>query len=241
MAWYRKATQLSIPTGNTSLALDQARARCRLVHLLITDEKKYSEALQQLRLVEPYLDQMKGHVSSETVTQAREARYHLGKSHITHTYMYTYIIFPSGCLLLHHQNQAQEAKRWLIEAAAQGHTGAMYELGKQAMREDNHNEAKHRFSQGHVMGHASSKRELALLLLQDVDSNENDDDDDDERNIDMIKYLLEEAVDMQDTEAMFELGQLYEHGLGKKFPADRLEAYALYKMAGSLHHKLACV
>lgn len=241
MAWYRKATQLSIPTGNTSLALDQARARCRLVHLLITDEKKYSEALQQLRLVEPYLDQMKGHVSSETVTQAREARYHLGKSHITHTYMYTYIIFPSGCLLLHHQNQAQEAKRWLIEAAAQGHTGAMYELGKQAMREDNHNEAKHRFSQGHVMGHASSKRELALLLLQDVDSNENDDYDDDERNIDMIKYLLEEAVDMQDTEAMFELGQLYEHGLGKKFPADRLEAYALYKMAGSLHHKLACV
>lgn len=85
MAWYRKATQLSIPTGNTSLALDQARARCRLVHLLITDEKKYSEALQQLRLVEPYLDQMKGHVSSETVTQAREARYHLGKSHNTHT------------------------------------------------------------------------------------------------------------------------------------------------------------
>lgn len=89
MAWYTKATHLSIPTANTSLALDQARTRCRLVHLLIIHEK-HDEALQQLRLVEPYLDQMKGHVSSETVTQAREARYHLGKPHITHTFMYTY-------------------------------------------------------------------------------------------------------------------------------------------------------
>lgn len=57
----------------------QERTRCRLATVLVAHHR-YDEALEELRKLEPYLDQMRGHqASSETVTQAREARFLLGK------------------------------------------------------------------------------------------------------------------------------------------------------------------
>ena len=73
--WYRKAINAKPPV---TIDWAQDRARSRLAKLLI-DKGEHAEALHHLEQLGPRLDQMKGNQeSSETVMQAREARYYFG-------------------------------------------------------------------------------------------------------------------------------------------------------------------
>ena len=72
---YRKAVNAQSPV---TIDWAQDRARSRLAKLLI-DKSEHTEALHHLEQLGPRLDQMKGNQeSSETVMQAREARYYFG-------------------------------------------------------------------------------------------------------------------------------------------------------------------
>ncbi|KAI9323865.1 hypothetical protein BX666DRAFT_1891131 [Dichotomocladium elegans] len=212
--WYEKAIQVTIKDGEDA-DLNQERVRCRLASLYFK-QGKHEAAFSCLRALEPHLDKMRSHSSSETVTQAREARFLL------------------GYLLLHQSEpDVSEAKRWLAEAADQGHLEADYELGKLALRENDHAEARYWFEKGDYKGNASSKREMALLLLQDGM--------DDSTVAGTIRCLLDEAIDMGDMDACFELGKLYETNPKGLFPSENHRAaFNLYVKAGKQGgHRLA--
>ncbi|KAI7881816.1 HCP-like protein [Lichtheimia hyalospora FSU 10163] len=204
---YSKATLVNQhPQLSTqdSLHYIQERTRCRLAAVLATHHKS-DEALLELQKLEPYLDRMRGHqVPSETVTQAREARFLYG----TH----------------------QKGLRWLQEAADQGHTQAIYELGKHALEENRDTHAKSFFRKGDVLGHAGCKRELALMMMAAHDENDNHDYD--------YRDLLETAADMGDSEAMFQCGLLYQFSNGK----NDLDLATQYYLNAATHgHPFACV
>lgn len=136
-----------------------------------------------------------------------------------------------GYLLLHKKDNEshQEGVKWLKEAADQGHTQAIYELGKDALDQDRDDQAKSFFRKGDVLGHAGCKRELALMMMAHEENDNNDDD---------YRDLLETAADMGDTEAMFQCGLLYHFSNGKN---DLDLATQFYLKAAAHGHPFACV
>lgn len=76
LSCYERATAQS---PKSSVHWAHERARARLAKLYIA-KSHYAKALEQLLQLVPQLEQMKGHQTSDTVMQAREARYMLGRS-----------------------------------------------------------------------------------------------------------------------------------------------------------------
>ncbi|KAI8137438.1 hypothetical protein BJV82DRAFT_661325 [Fennellomyces sp. T-0311] len=223
--WYRRAVDVPI---FSSVHWAQDRARARLAKLLI-DEGAHTEALRHLQHLGPRLDQMKGNQEfSETITQAREARYYLG-----------YLLLHGNGI----RTNVRESKRWLTVAADQGHGAAAYELGLLAVQEGNDFEARLRFSQGDAHGHAGSKRELAMLYCQEHQNDDPDDmaDDGSQWDSSEIKYLLEDAIMAGDAEAWVQLGLLHEMGFGSAFPKDMFVALEYYNEAIALGHLSASI
>ncbi|KAI9493994.1 hypothetical protein BDB00DRAFT_871753 [Zychaea mexicana] len=223
--WYRRAVNIQV---TSSIHWAQDRTRSRLAKLLI-DQGAHAEALQHLQQLQPRLDRMMGNQdSSETVMQAREARYYL------------------GYLLLHGKGikkNEQEAKIWLTVAADQGHGDAAYELGLLAVQEARYEEARRRFDQGVTSGHRGSMRELAMLFCreQQSDSFDYDEDDISQWDTSQIRYLLEDAESGGDVEALVQIGLLHESGFGSAFSKDLGIALEFYTKAFNCGHSAAAV
>lgn len=207
---YQQAIELDVSQVNWS----QERARARLAKLYMTSDPE--RAVNCLLELAPKLDEMKAHQNvSETVTQAREARYLLG-----HMYLHAQGGVAKDYVL---------AKKWLGEAADQAHGAAAFELGILELEQDNEREAKHRFIQGDTIGHAGCKRELAMLLyrehLDDIhwDGSE-------------VKDLLEDAEQLGDIEATIQLGKLHEKGLQDVIRPHRETALMYYVRAANRGH-----
>ncbi|KAG2226660.1 hypothetical protein INT45_001007 [Circinella minor] len=222
--WYRRAVNVQ-----SSVTIDwaQDRARSRLAKLLI-DKDEHTEAFHHLQQLGPRLDQMKGNQeSSETVMQAREARYYFG-------YL---LLYGNGI-----EGDSTEAKKWLTVAADQGHGDAAYELGLLAVQEQKYDEARRRFNQGATSGHPGSMRELAMVNYREQQTETFDDADDaSQYDTSQTKYLLEDAESAGDVEALTQLGLLYETGFGSAFPKDLGIALKYYSKALNLGHQMAAI
>lgn len=142
-----------------------------------------------------------------------------------------------GYLLLHGRGidkNVAEAKRWLEEAAGQGHGAASYELGLLALQNNDDREARYRLTQGDMLGHAGSKRELAMLLYRDQSF-------DQDWTGTETKDLLENASQMGDAQASVQLGLFQETGDLPAIPRNPERAILYYGLAVRQGQPLAAV
>lgn len=135
------------------------------------------------------------------------------------------------------EKDLQKGISWFTVAADEGDNDATYELGKYYSAINEEEEAKHRYEEG--IGHAGCMRALAIILL----SEENDlPDEYDEYDVSAhILELLEKATDMEDTEAMYQLGLAYENGLGSVVQKDIETALIYYIKAATALHELSMI
>ncbi|KAI9015707.1 hypothetical protein CLU79DRAFT_765442 [Phycomyces nitens] len=211
--WYDKA--LEQPT-TVPIHWAQENARFKLSRLLC-QEAQYERSLQEFRVLQGILDPMTRY-SHETMVQARQVRYYL------------------GYLLLHgipSDRNISEAKIWLGRAADEGQGSAIYELGLLAISDNDDATAQELFKRGRSMNHPGCIRELGLLWLRE--------------NRDEINWngrevydLLEEACQLNDQEAYYQLGLIYEFGLGNsKTKINPVRALESYRKAAHQGHEQA--
>ncbi|KAL0095441.1 hypothetical protein F4703DRAFT_1938742 [Phycomyces blakesleeanus] len=213
ISWYDKA--LEQPT-TVPIHWSQENARFKMARLLC-QEKQYERSLQEFRVLQGILDPMTRY-SHETMVQARQVRYYL------------------GYLLLHgipSDRNIDEAKIWLGHAADEGQGSAIYELGLLAISDDEDATAQELFERGRSMNHPGCIRELGLFWLRE-------NRDDISWNGREVYELLEEASHLNDQEANYQLGLLYEYGLGNsKTRINPVRALESYRKAAHQGHEQA--
>lgn len=135
------------------------------------------------------------------------------------------------------ETSISEGVSWLMFAADEGDNDAAYELGGYYVSINEEEEAKHRYEEG--VGHAGCMRALALLFL----SEENDLRDEQDRYDEDVTILdlLENAAELGDAIALYQLGLIYENGFGKTVLKDIERALSFYIEAASAKHELAMI
>lgn len=143
---------------------------------------------------------------------------------------------------LHVEKNEDLAIDYFTDSADSGDLDAVYELGMSLIPIDE-DEAKHRLEEGAMEGHPGCMRLLAIMLISEENS-QSLYDDEEEEDYDggaEILRLLNLAIHLKDVEAMYQLAQIHENGLGNTLNKDVEKALEMYKMAADSGHEVAMI
>lgn len=142
---------------------------------------------------------------------------------------------------LHIEKNEDLAIDYFADSADGGDLDAVYELGMSLIPIDE-DEAKHRLEEGAMEGHAGCMRLLAIIMISEENSQSLYDEEEDEYNGGAeILRLLNLAIRLHDVEAMYQLAQIYENGLGTTVNKDIEKALEMYKLAAESGHELSTI
>ncbi|ORZ26096.1 hypothetical protein BCR42DRAFT_19597 [Absidia repens] len=180
ISYYKRVVNVSTDEMNWI----QERTRFRLVEYYM-QTRDYALAWDHLQITKKHFHIM-NHKCKSSRTLARSARYYIG-----------YLLLHSD----HLETNSREAQVWLTQAADEGDGNAALELAKLHESTNDMKSAKMRLEQGVSASHSGCMVALALLLERTEDDNDHIMDSD-------IAELLERAIELDNTDALYQQGRL---------------------------------